>query len=76
MTKLLEKALEAARRLPANEQDEIARVALQLAGGDSAEPVALSQDERDAIARSKSAAARGDFATDEQIQAVWSKRRL
>ncbi len=76
MTTLLEKALEAVRRLPSDSQDEIARAMLVLAGGGEGEPVALSPEERAAIARSKAAAARGEFATDEQVRAVWAKRGL
>jgi hypothetical protein len=34
---------------------------------------ALSSEEREAIARSKAAAERGEFATDEQVRAVWAK---
>ncbi|ABD86369.1 hypothetical protein [Rhodopseudomonas palustris] len=75
MTKLLDQAVEAARKLPSNVQDDIARVVLQLAG-DASEPVALSPDERAAITASKAAAARGDVATDEQVQAVWAKHQL
>ena len=33
-------------------------------------------EEREAIARSKAAASRGEFATDEQVQAVWAKHGL
>jgi hypothetical protein len=36
-------------------------------------PVALSADGRAAIATSKAAAARGEFATDEQVRATWAK---
>jgi hypothetical protein len=72
MTKLLDQALEAVRALPSDVQDDIARIVLQLARGD-VEPVALSPDERAAISVSKSAAARGEFATDEQVRAVWAK---
>jgi len=56
MSKLLDDALEAARRVPA--------------------AVALSADERAAIATSKAAAARGEFATDEQVRATWAKHGL
>ena len=73
MTKLLDRALEAARGLPSDAQDDIARVVLQLAGSEEVALVALSADEREAIARSKAAAARGEFATDEQVRAVWAK---
>jgi hypothetical protein len=75
MTKLLDQALDAVRVLPEDAQDDIARVVLQLARID-AEPVALSPDERAAIAESKRAAARGEFATDEQVRAVWTKHGL
>lgn len=75
MTKLLDQALEIARALPAEAQNDIARIVLQLAGNDSA-PIALSAEERAAINESKAAAARGEFATDEQIRAVWAKHGL
>jgi hypothetical protein len=39
-------------------------------------PVALSTDERVAIAASKAAAARGEFAADEQVRAIWAKHGL
>ena len=76
MTKLLDRALEAARSLSPDVQDDIARVVLQLAGSDESEPIALLPEERVAIAVSKSAAARGEFATDEQVRAVWAKHGL
>jgi hypothetical protein len=77
MTKLLEHALETVRRLPADEQDEIARAILALAGGTvDGEPVPLTADEQAAIAQSKAAAARGEFASDEQVRAVWAKHGL
>ena len=76
MTKLLDEAVEAVRRLPSTEQDDIARAIMQLAGSDAAPAVVLSPDERKAIARSKAAARRGEFATDEQVRAVWAKYGL
>ena len=77
MTKLLDQALEAARSLPPDAQDDIARVVLRLAGADDeALPVALSPEERAAVVASKAAAARGEFATDEQVRAVWGKHGL
>jgi hypothetical protein len=74
MTKLLEQALEAVRVLPPDAQDDIARVLLQLAGNEA--PVTLSAEERAAIAASKSAAARGELALDDQVRAVWAKHGL
>ncbi len=76
MTKLLEKALEAVRILPPDVQDDIARIVLVLAGSDGTMVVPLSSDERAAIADSRVAAARGEFATDEQVRAVWAKHQL
>jgi predicted transcriptional regulator len=76
MTKLLDDALAAARNLPPDDQDNIARVVLRLTGTDDEPPVALSTDERAAISASKAAAARGEFATDEQVRAAWAKHGL
>jgi hypothetical protein len=76
MTKLLEQALEVARRLPSDAQDDIARVVLQLAGDDEVPAVMLSSAERAQIAVSKEAAARNQFATDEQVRTSWVKHGL
>ena len=77
MTKLLDQAVEAARSLPPAAQDDIARVVLRLAGGrDEDAPVTLSTDERTAIATSRVAAARGEFATEEQVRVTWAKHGL
>lgn len=73
MTKLLDQAIAVARRLPPDDQDDIARAIMHLAGADEASPVPLSPEEKDAIARSKAAAARGEFATDEEVRCVWAK---
>jgi hypothetical protein len=75
MTKLMDQAVAAARSLPPDVQDEIARVMLLLTGND-VPPVSLAADERAAIAASKKAAAEGTFATDEEVQAVWTKHDL
>jgi hypothetical protein len=75
MTKLLDQALEAARSLPPAAQDDIAGVVLRLAGADDDAPVPLTPDEQAVIAASKAAAARGEFATDEEVRAVWAKNR-
>ncbi|MBZ9671215.1 hypothetical protein [Mesorhizobium sp. ES1-3] len=75
MTDLLEKAVAVARVLSPAMQDEIARAMLMLAAEES-EPVLLTPDERAAIARSRSAAARGEFATDDEVRAMWAKYDL
>ena len=77
MTRLLEQAIAAANNLPSDAQDDIARVILRLTGADDETgPVPLSPDERAAIEESKAAAARGEFATDEQVRVVWAKHGL
>lgn len=73
MTKLLEKAVEAARRLPQDQQDEIAGAILQLLGSDGGPEVSLNPQERAAIARSREAAARGEFASEEDVRSVWAR---
>lgn len=75
MTKLLEQALEAARKLSKDDQDEVARAIFELVGAGADAPVALTADERAAIERSRAAALRGEFASEEQVQAVWAKHR-
>ncbi|KST59924.1 hypothetical protein AO398_03330 [Methylobacterium sp. GXS13] len=75
MTELLDQAIARVRALAPETQDAFARMLLDLAG-DEAEPVILTRAERDAIATSKSAAARGEFATDEEVRAVWAKHGL
>jgi predicted transcriptional regulator len=76
MTKLLDQAVAAARNLSPDEQDSIAHVVLRLTGADDEQPVQLTPDEQAAIAASKAAAARGEFAPDEQVRAVWAKHGL
>ncbi|MFK4259851.1 hypothetical protein [Agrobacterium tumefaciens] len=75
MTELLEMAVQAARALPPVMQDEIARTMLLLAE-EGHEPVRLTAEERVAIAASKSAAARGEFATDDEVRVMWASYGL
>jgi len=49
---------------------------MQLAGSDLPAHVSLSPEQRQAIERSKRAAERGEFATDEEVRAVWAKHGL
>ncbi len=75
MTKLLERAMETARGLPPEMQDDIARMVLLYTGED--QPlVDLTPQEETAVLRSREAAARGEFATDEQVRAIWAKHGL
>jgi len=76
MTKLLDKAVDVARGLPPAAQDDIARIVLRLAGADDEAPVPLATEEQAAVAASKAAAGRGEFATDEQVRTMWVKHGL
>ena len=75
MTKLFEQAVETVRGLPSEMQDDLARLLLQLAGED--QPVLrLSAEEAASFDESLAQADRGEFATDEQVRAIWSKHGL
>jgi len=75
MTKLLEQAVETVRGLPPDVQDDLARILLQLAGKD--QPVLqLSGADEASLAESLAEADRGEFATDEQVRAIWAKYDL
>jgi hypothetical protein len=75
MSKLLDQAIDALRHVPDDQQDEIARIVIQLTGGD--QPIYELTPEEDAdLAASDAAAARGEFATDEQVRAIWAKHGL
>lgn len=76
MTMRLDDALATVRTLPPDEQDSIVRAVLRLTGQDDEPPVALSPEERGALAASKAAAARSEFASDEQVRATWAKHGL
>jgi len=67
MTKLLEQALEAVRRLPADTQDEIAHAMLTLAGNDG-EPEAIDPAHLPDVLESLAQARRRQFATDAEVE--------
>jgi hypothetical protein len=72
MTKLLDKALEAVRRLPPRNQDEIAHAMLTLAG-DEGEPEAIDPAHLAAILEGLAQAKRRQFATDDEIEAAFRR---
>jgi hypothetical protein len=72
MTELLEKALEAVRRLPPQDQDEIARAMLTLASREEeAEDIdpAPMPDVLESLAQAK----RREFATDAEAEAAFRR---
>lgn len=75
MTKLLEQAVDSVRTLPAEVQDELARLLLQVPGEE--QPVIrLTSEERADLAEADAEIARGEFATDEQVRAILAKRNV
>jgi hypothetical protein len=72
MTKELEQALEAVRALPADMQDELAGM-IRLFVGDDEPPIELTPEEEASFDVSHAQAARGEFATDDQVRAIWAK---
>ena len=75
MTDLLDRAIARARALPPDAQDEAARLLLLFAGEDG--PVIQLTPEEEADLREADAEiARGEFATEEEVEAVRAKYRL
>lgn len=74
MTQLLDRAFERVRTLPPETQDAYARVLLRLAGDDDEGDVyQLTPEEQASLATSLDQAAHGEFASDEEVRAVWAK---
>ncbi|MEH2555439.1 hypothetical protein V1286_002968 [Bradyrhizobium algeriense] len=75
MTKLLEHAVDSVRGLPPEVQDELARLLLQVAGEE--QPVILlTSEERADLAEADAEIARGEFATDELMRSILTKRTV
>jgi hypothetical protein len=75
MTKLLEQAVSAARNLPTEMQDDIARMMLSYAGDDE-RIIELSPEEEADLIEAQAEMARGEFATEAEVQTILSKYRL
>jgi hypothetical protein len=72
MTKLLEQALDAVRRLPPDSQDEIARAMLTLAGHEG-EPEPIDPAHLGDVLESLTQAKRRQFATDDEVEAAFRR---
>ena len=72
MTKLLDQALEAVRRLPPESQDQIARAMLQLAGSEQeTEPVDAAY--LAAVLEGLAQTERREFADDAEVEAAFRR---
>lgn len=72
MTKLLDKALETVRRLPANAQDEIALAMLMLSGND-VEPEDIDSAHLPDVLAGLAQAERRQFASEEDVEAAFRR---
>lgn len=75
MTELLEHAVEALRNLSPDMQDNLARMVLQVMGEEQP-MLQLSAEDEASFDESLAQAERGEFATDEQVRAIWAKHGL
>lgn len=74
-TKTLTRALERVESWPAEIQDELAQIALDIDAGISGDLYEPSAEELAGIERGLRAAEEGRFATPEQVEAVFAKFR-
>ncbi|KAB0681280.1 hypothetical protein [Aureimonas leprariae] len=72
MNALLEIAIEQVRALPPERQEEIAQVLLEMAATDE-DVYVLTPAEKASLAASIAQAERGEFASDEEVEAIWAK---
>lgn len=76
MTKQLEIAFEKARRLPPEEQDELARMTLQMVHASREDfSYELSEEDEAAIETGLAEADRGEFVSDEDLATILNKYR-
>lgn len=71
MTKLLEQAFEALSRMPPDAQDDIARALLGIA--ETIEPEDIEPEHLAAVMEGKAQAERGEFASDEDVEAAFRR---
>jgi hypothetical protein len=72
MTKLLEQAVATVSALPDAKQDELAAILLQFAGIEQP-PIPLTAEKEADLDASLAEAERGEFATDDEVRAIWAK---
>jgi predicted transcriptional regulator len=72
MTKLLEQAIAAVRKLPPEDQDEAAEVLLWAIEARSGS-IPLDEETIAAIEEGLAQARRGEFATDEEVADLWKR---
>lgn len=77
MSKLLDRAIAAARQLPADLQDEIGAIMLDFMREDEAgAPYVLTPEEIADLEEAEREVERGEIATEEDVRAMWAKYGL
>lgn len=74
MTELLKQAIEKLQALPVDTQDQAARMLLAYAG-DEELVIELTQEDEANLTEAQAEIARGEFASDAEVEAVFSKFR-
>ena len=72
MTKVLEDAIEKVRQLPEDRQAYVAELLEQIAAAGS-DPYIIPDEHRAAVLQGLAQAERGEFASDEEMAALWKK---
>ena len=75
MTKLLDQAIAKVRELPEEEQERAAHSLMVFAELAKQGAYKLTDEERATLAESKEQVRRGEFATDEEVEAAFSRFR-
>ncbi len=75
MTTLFDCAIATVRNLPAERQDEIARLVLELACAADTTIIQLTPEEEASFDEYFAQAARGEFATEAEVRAIWENFR-
>jgi predicted transcriptional regulator len=71
MTKVLEDAIEKVRKLPEDRQAYVAELLEQIASAGSG-PFVVPEDHRAAVLEGLREAEQGEYATDEEMTALWN----
>jgi hypothetical protein len=75
MTRLLDEAFSKVSALHGSEQDELARILLELAGANQP-PIQLTAAEEADLAEAEAEIARGELASADEVRAMWTKHGL
>ncbi|MDP1591825.1 MAG: hypothetical protein Q8M07_28965 [Prosthecobacter sp.] len=72
MTKLLKDAIEKVQELSEERQNELAEMLMTAADSDL-HPYQLNEEELDAVQEARAQVARGEFASDHDMAALWGR---